>query len=118
MKAEHPTTRAAERARDRAARVKALAEDALLTKHESAAFVCMGSEAFVRYARRWPTLVAGARIVRATPGSRGRVRWLKSALIQHIREELLRPDLELDEVHADGDTVSSDSDRPAGRRRP
>ena len=118
MKAKHPTTRAAERARDRAARVKALAEDALLSKHEAAALVCMGSEAYVRYARRWPMLVAGARIVRATPGSRGRVRWLKSALIQHIREELLRPDLELDEVHANGDAVASDSGRTPDRGRP
>ena len=112
MKANHPATNAAERARDRASRVKACAEDCLLDKHEAAAFVCLGPDRFVVYARRWPALREGARVVRARPGSRGRLRWLKSALIRHIREELLRPDIELDS------TAPLRTDPPPNSRSP
>lgn len=76
--------------------LKARAEDALLTAAECGALLGGVSEQnFPEYASRWPALRDGTRIVRVGgPRSRGRTRWLKSAVVEHLRSELLRPDLQ------------------------
>lgn len=98
MLAERPTTRtAAARRRHREALVlKACARDALCANAECGAIVGGISEQnWPAYAARWPALREGMRIVRVSgPTSRGRARWLKSAVLKHIAEELLRPDLD------------------------
>jgi hypothetical protein len=100
----HPATAAARRARERALLVKSAVEDALLDKHEAAAILAMGPETFVRYAARWPSLARGARVVRVRPSGRGRVRWLKSAVLEHLRLELLTPDVVNTDRDERGDT--------------
>lgn len=51
----------------------------------------MSGRRWMEYSPRWPVLDAGHRIVRVTAGGRGRHRWLRSAVIRHMREELLHP---------------------------
>ncbi len=87
--------RAARRRKRQALVLKALAEDALLTAAECGALLGGISEQhFARYASRWPVLREGMRVVRVGgPRSRGRVRCLKSAVIEHLRSELLCPEV-------------------------
>lgn len=89
-------TSAARRRRRDALIVKAGAREALLTAAEAGALAGgMSEQNFPAYSARWPALRAGMRIVRVGgPASRGRARWLLSALVEHIREELLRPELD------------------------
>ena len=42
------------------------------------------------YARRYPALRRGRRIVHANPGGNGVARWLRSALVEHMHDELER----------------------------
>jgi len=89
-------TVAARRRRRKALIIKAASPDALLNAAEAGALVGGISEQnWPRYAARWPALREGMRIVRVKgPTSRGRARWLKSAVMKHVTEELLRPDLD------------------------
>ena len=43
---------------------------------------------FDAYAKRFPLLMRGRRLVQATPGGRGTIRYLKSAVIAHLHLEL------------------------------
>ena len=62
----------------------------LLTRHEASGLVGIHPTNWREYADRWPMLRAGARVVRVSAGSRGRMKWLRSAVEEHISEELLR----------------------------
>lgn len=87
-------TRNERRRKRQAMALKAGAEDALLTAAECGALLGgMSEQRFPRYAGAWPVLRQGMRIVRVRAGTRGRARWLKSAVIEHLRSELLCPEL-------------------------
>lgn len=67
------------------------ADDALLNAAQCGRKVGgIHPENWPTYAARWPMLIAGLRIVRVTPGSKGRARWLRSAVVAHIVHELRR----------------------------
>lgn len=100
-------TAAARRKHLEAMTVKGAMEEALLSAVECGA-ACGGISAqnWPRYAARWPNLRAGMRIVRVGgKRSRGRARWLKSAVVEHIRSELLRPDR--DRPHEEHDVAAA-----------
>jgi len=65
-------------------------DDALLSAGESCALVHVSRSRWDGYARRHPALIRGRRIVRANPNGKGVARWLKSALIEHMHDELKR----------------------------
>lgn len=92
------------------------AGDALLTAREAGALAGGISEQhWTRYATRWPALRKGMRIVRVSGArSRGRARWLMSAVIKHITEELLRP--ELDATYANSTHTSTTPSRPCSEK--
>ena len=93
--------RAARRRKRQALAFKARAEEALLTAAECGALLGGVSEQhFPRYASEWPVLRQGMRVVRVCAGSRGRARWLRSAVVEHLRTELLCPDLRTSSTNA------------------
>jgi hypothetical protein len=64
--------------------------DALLSATEACGLVHVSRSRWDAYARRFPALVRGRRIVRANPGGNGVARWLRSALVEHMHDELER----------------------------
>lgn len=82
-------------------------EDALLNATEACGLVHVSRSRWDAYARRYPALRRGRRIVQANPNGKGVARWLRSALIQHMHDELA-PDRapEPDEVAADPEEAS------------
>jgi hypothetical protein len=66
------------------------ATDALLSAAEACALVHVSRSRWDAYALRFPALVRGRRIVQANPGGKGVVRYLRSALVEHMHTELAR----------------------------
>lgn len=61
----------------------------LLSRSELAAILGIHPNNVSAYVRRWPTLVAAARVVRARDDSkRGLMKYLESAVMRHVRDEL------------------------------
>lgn len=65
-------------------------DDTLLSAAEAGAICKVTRSRWDRYSQRFPTLVRGRRLVQVTPGGRGTMRWLKSAVIEHLHRELPR----------------------------
>lgn len=65
-------------------------EDALLSAAEASALVHVSRSRWDAYARRFPALVRGRRIVQVNPEGKGVYRWLRSAVIEHMHRELAR----------------------------
>lgn len=65
-------------------------EDSLLSALEACGLVHVSRSRWDAYARRYPALVRGRRIVRANPDGKGVARWLRSAVIEHMHDELER----------------------------
>ena len=63
-------------------------EDALLSAAEACALVHVSRSRFDAYAKRFPALIRGRRIVHANPNGKGVVRYLRSAVIAHMHVEL------------------------------
>ncbi len=111
-------TRAARRRKRQALAFKARADEALLTAAECGVLLGGVSEQhFPRYATEWPVLRRGMRIVRVSAGSRGRARWLKSAVVEHVRSELLCPDVRTSRRNMREDQVSAAVDAPDENER-
>lgn len=60
----------------------------LLSARECAGLVGISERSWRDYARRWPALVEGFVPLRLRPGTRGRDKWLYSAVHQHMTVEL------------------------------
>lgn len=81
--------------------------DALLSAAEAGGLVHVSRSRWDAYARRFPALVRGRRIVHANPGGKGVARWLRSAVIAHMHDELERDRApEPDEVPLDPEEAS------------
>lgn len=65
-------------------------DDTLLDKEEARTLVKVSDSRWDSYWKRFPALVRGRRIVRVNPHGKGVTRFLKSAVIQHMHEELAR----------------------------
>ncbi len=65
-------------------------EDLLLNATEACAICKVSRSRWDGYAKRFPALVRGCRIVQVNPTGKGVARWLKSAVIEHIHRELPR----------------------------
>ncbi len=65
-------------------------DDALLSAEEACALVHVSRSRWDAYARRFHVLLRGQRLLQVTPGGRGSMRWLKSAVIEHMHTELAR----------------------------
>lgn len=65
-------------------------EDALLSAAEACALVKVSRSRWDCYAKRFPALVRGRRIVQVNPQGKGVYRWLRSALVAHMHNELAR----------------------------
>lgn len=63
-------------------------DDGLLTAGEAAARICISKNRWWTYYRRHECLVRGRRVVRVDEDGRGVYRWLRSAVIAHIHNEL------------------------------
>ena len=63
-------------------------DDALLSIEEASALCKVSDSRWTDYVKRYPALLRGQRLVQINPGNRGTMRWLKSALIEHIHTEL------------------------------
>lgn len=66
------------------------AEDALLSAAEACALVHVSRSRWDAYAKRFPALLRGRRIVQVNPTGKGVVRWLRSSVIEHMHHELDR----------------------------
>ncbi len=64
--------------------------DALLSAAEAGGLVHVSRSRWDAYARRYPALVRGRRIVRANPTGKGVARWLRSSVVEHMHDELER----------------------------
>lgn len=64
------------------------ADDCLLSAAEAGAICKVSRSRFDAYAKRFPLLIRGRRLVQVTPGGRGTMRYLKSAVIAHLHIEL------------------------------
>jgi len=75
-------------------------EDSLLSAAEACALVHVSRSRWDAYARRFKALIRGRRIVRANPGGKGVVRYLRSSVIEHMHVELSfdRADTSIDAV--------------------
>ena len=75
-------------------------EDSLLSATEACGLVHVSRSRWDAYARRFKALTRGRRVVHATPGGKGVVRWLRSSVVEHMHCELRfdRPDLPVDGV--------------------
>lgn len=82
-------------------------EDSLLSATEACGLVHVSRSRWDAYARRYPALRRGRRIVQANPTGKGVARWLRSAVIQHMHDELAcERSPEPDEVPADREEAS------------
>lgn len=78
-------------------------DDRLLSAAEAGAICKVSRSRFDGYVKRFPLLMRGRRLVQATPGGRGTMRYLKSAVIAHLHLELTAerdPTPETDDVVA------------------
>jgi len=82
-------------------------DDALLSAGEACALVHVSRSRWDAYAKRFPALIRGRRLVQANPNGKGVYRWLRSAVIEHMHDELERDRApELVEVPADREGAS------------
>jgi hypothetical protein len=82
-------------------------EDSLLSALEACGLVHVSRSRWDAYARRHPALRRGRRIVQANPNGKGVARWLRSAVIEHMHDELERDRApEPEEVPADREEAS------------
>jgi hypothetical protein len=63
-------------------------EDALLSAAEASGLVKVSRSRWDAYVKRFPTLLRGRRLVRVNPDGKGVMRYLKSAVIEHIHVDL------------------------------
>lgn len=63
-------------------------QDCLLSRGEAADLCDVSPRHFSAYALRWPALVEGTVHQVITPGTKGRIKYLHSAVMTHLREEL------------------------------
>lgn len=63
-------------------------EDSLLSATEACGLVHVSRSRWDAYARRFKALNRGRRVVHATPGGKGVVRWLRSSIVEHMHLEL------------------------------
>lgn len=85
-------------------------EDCLLSAAEAGAICKVSRSRFDAYVRRFPLLMRGRRLVQVTPGGRGTIRYLKSAVIAHLHLELVserEPAAEADDVVASTEQEAS-----------
>jgi len=64
------------------------ADDCLLSALEAGAICKVSRSRWDCYSKRFPLLMRGRRLVQASPGGRGTMRWLKSAIVAHLHIEL------------------------------
>ena len=85
-------------------------DDCLLSAAEAGAICKVSRSRWDGYSQRFPLLLRGRRLVQATPGGRGTMRWLKSAVIAHLHLELAserEPTPETDDVVASTELEAS-----------
>lgn len=82
-------------------------EDALLSAGEACALVHVSRSRWDGYAKRFPALLRGRRVVRVNPTGKGVVRWLRSALVEHMHCELSRDRVAATEVAEPVETEAS-----------
>ncbi len=63
-------------------------EDCLLSAAEAGAICKVSRSRWDSYVARFPLLMRGRRLVQVTPGGRGTMRYLRSAVIAHLHLEL------------------------------
>lgn len=63
-------------------------EDALLSASQAGGLVHVSRSRWDAYSKRFPALIRGRRIVQANPRGKGVARWLRSAVIEHMHDEL------------------------------
>ena len=63
-------------------------DDCLLAAGEACGLCKVSRSRWDGYSKRFPLLLRGRRLVQVTPGGRGTMRWLKSAVIAHLHFEL------------------------------
>lgn len=63
-------------------------EDGLLSAAEASGLVKVSRSRWDAYVKRFPTLLRGRRLVRVNAEGKGVMRYLKSAVIEHIHLEL------------------------------
>ena len=63
-------------------------DDCLLSAAETGAICKVSRSRLDGYVKRFPLLMRGRRLVQVTPGGRGTIRYLKSAVIAHLHLEL------------------------------
>lgn len=84
--------------------------DCLLSAAEAGAICKVSRSRFDGYAKRFTLLLRGRRLVQATPGGRGTIRYLKSAVIAHLHLELAcerEPTPEIDDAVASTEQEAS-----------
>lgn len=85
-------------------------EDCLLSAAEAGAICKVSRSRFDCYVKRFPLLIRGRRLVQVTPGGRGTMRYLKSAVIAHLHLELTaerKPTREADDAVASAEQEAS-----------
>lgn len=65
-------------------------EDPFLTAAEAAAQIGISESRFWTYYKRFALLLSGRRITEATPGAKGRTKWLQSYVTAHKHLEMRR----------------------------
>jgi hypothetical protein len=65
-------------------------DDVLLNATEASTICKVSRSRWDTYAKRYPALIRGCRIVQVNPTGKGVARWLKSAVVEHIHRELPR----------------------------
>ena len=86
------------------------ADDRLLSAGEAGAMCKVSRSRWDSYSARFQLLLRGRRLVQVTPGGRGTMRWLKSAVIAHLHLELAserEPAPETDDVVASTEQEAS-----------
>lgn len=63
-------------------------EDALLSAAEASALVKVSRSRWDAYVKRFPTLLRGRRLVRVNAEGRGVMRYLRTAVVEHIHLDL------------------------------
>ena len=85
-------------------------DDCLLAAGEACGLCKVSRSRWDGYSKRFPLLLRGRRLVQVTPGGRGTMRWLKSAVIAHLHLELSadrQPTPETDDVVASTELEAS-----------
>ncbi len=59
-------------------------DDALLSAAEASALVKVSRSRWDGYVKRFPTLLRGRRLVRVNPEGKGVMRYLRSAVVEHV----------------------------------